>query len=247
MFSRSTIERAQVGAVWLAPALALFAAIGCGNPIGNEAGGSARGAEAASKPAQEAPGQAVEPPFAVRGELDGLLLVWFDAAGVHTASKRSEIPEASRALVRVDSLAVAPDHRLDADHVYVADVRAPGKDGSYAVQMRERAWFDAQVDKAKPPPTVQASTLGASDVVIYKASWCSVCRSAAKYLREQHVPFVEKDVEKDPAAQAEMLDKAHKKGLTPTGVPVIDFRGEIMLGFDQPRISQLIDRYSKAI
>ena len=61
------------------------------------------------------------------------------------------------------------------------------------------------------------------------------------------MPFVEKDVEKDPGAQAEMLDKTRKKGLTPTGVPVIDFRGEIMLGFDQARLGQLIERYAKAI
>jgi glutaredoxin len=185
---------------------------------------------------------AVQPPFAVQGELDGLLMVWFDGEGVHTAQKRSEIPEAHRAQVRIDSLNVAPDARLDADHVYVADVRTAGQDGTYPVKKATRGWFDAQVDRAKPQ--VAANSAG---VVMYKASWCGVCRSAAAYLRARHIDFVEKDVEKDPGASDEMLRKAREKGLTPRGVPVIDFRGEIMLGFDQARVQALIDRYAKAI
>jgi glutaredoxin len=190
---------------------------------------------------QAAPPQVILPPFPVQGELDGLLLVWFDATGVHTAQKRSEIPEAQRAMVRVESLRAGPD-ALDPDRIYVADVRAPGPDGNYPVQKAARSWFDAQVDRAKP----RAETTQAG-VVVYKASWCGVCRSAASYLRSRHVDFVEKDVEKDPGASEEMLRKAQAKGLTPRGVPVIDFRGDIMLGFDQGRIAALIDRYSKAI
>jgi glutaredoxin len=190
--------------------------------------------------AQPAP---AKPPFEVSGELDDLLLVWFDADGLHTAQNRSEIPEAQRAAVRIDSLNVAPDARLDPDHVYVADLRNPGQDGSYPVQKAPRAWFDAQVDRAKPEPPA----LEASSVIVYKASWCGACKSAAAYLRSRHVQFVEKDVEKEPGASEEMLRKAQAKGLRPKGVPVIDFRGEIMLGFDQARLSALIDRYSKAI
>jgi glutaredoxin len=184
----------------------------------------------------------VQPPFSVQGELDGLLMVWFDGEGVHTAQKRSEIPEARREQVRIDSLNVAPDARLDADHLYIADVRTTGKDGSYPVQKATRSWFDAQVDRAKPQ--VAANTAG---IVMYKASWCGACRSAAAYMRARHVDFVEKDVEKDPGASDEMLRKAREKGLTPRGVPVIDFRGEIMLGFDQARVQALIDRSPKAI
>jgi len=199
-------------------------------------------ASASDAPAGPAP-VSVKPPFAVRGELEGLLMVWFDAQGLHTAQKRSEIPEAQRAQVRIDSLNVAPDERLDPELVYVADLRNPAADGSYPVQKASRGWFDAQVDRAKPRPAASES----AEVVVYKASWCGACRSAASYLRSRKVNFVEKDVEKDPGASQEMLRKAQAKGLTPRGVPVIDFRGEIMLGFDQARIAALIDRYAKSI
>lgn len=201
---------------------------------------SAAHPEVAAKPAP------IRPPFEVSGELEGLLLVWFDADGLHTAQKRSEIPEAQRSAVRIDSLNVEPDARLDPDHVYVADLRNAGKDGSYPVQKASRAWFDAQVDRAKPQPPAPPANEEAS-VIVYKASWCGACKSAAAYLRSRHVQFIEKDVEKEPGASEEMQRKAQAKGLRPRGVPVIDFRGEIMLGFDQARLSDLIDRYAKAI
>jgi glutaredoxin len=198
---------------------------------------SAAHPEATAKPV------AIKPPFDVSGELDGLLLVWFDAEGLHTAQNRSDIPEAQRSAVRIDSLNAAPDARLDADHIYVADLRNAGKDGSYPVQKASREWFDAQVDRAKPQPAAVED----ASVIVYKASWCGACKSAAAYLRSRHVEFVEKDVEKEPGASEEMQRKAQAKGLRPRGVPVIDFHGEIMLGFDQARLSTLIERSPKSI
>jgi glutaredoxin len=196
---------------------------------------SPAGASQADEPnAAESAGEAVTPPFEVRGELEGLLLVWYDAEGQHTAANRAEIPETARAHVRIDSLTVPPDKRLDADHVYVADLRAPDAKGGYAVHKRPRAWLDAHVQKLAPPPPV------ASEVTLYMASWCGACKAAASYLRSQNVPFVEKDIEKDAAAAAEMQKKAQAAGKTPRGVPVIDFRGTLMMGFDQQALAGLI-------
>jgi len=184
----------------------------------------------------EQAGEAVIPPFDVKGELDGLLLVWFDQEGQHTAARASEVPEAHRAHVRIDSLAVAPDKRLDAEHVYVADLRQPKADGSYAVQKRTRAWLDAHVQSLAPAPAAPSGT-----VTIYMASWCGACKAAAAYLRSRDVPFVEKDIERDASAAAEMQQRAQAAGKTPRGVPVIDFRGEILLGYDQGALAKLID------
>jgi glutaredoxin len=228
----------QTVRTWIA--LFVVLVVGCGNP-------TAAVTDTAESPTQHAPtaqglGEPVKPPFEVKGELDGLLLVWFDTQGVHTARTRTEIPEASRGHVRIESLRAGPDQRLDPEEIYVADVRAPGADGSYPVRKATRAFFDAQVDQARPPaPKVDDS------IVVYKAAWCGACKAAEAYLRSKDVPFVEKDVEKDPGAQAEMQRKAQAKGLTPRGVPVIDFRGEILLGFDQARLESLIARTPQPI
>jgi hypothetical protein len=73
-------------------------------------------------------GEVVDPPFEVRGDATGLLLVWYDEDGVHTAATREEIPAGQREHVRVDDLRLAPDERLDPELVYVADLSEAGGD-----------------------------------------------------------------------------------------------------------------------
>jgi len=194
-------------------------------------------------------GEVVDPPFDVRGDAEGLLLTWYDEEGQHNAGSRGEIPEPHRERVRVDSLSLAPDER-DPDSVYVADLRSPGDDGRYEVRRYGRDAFDRVVDEAmgvaplepREPPTPGTPTqqLASSDVVIYGADWCSACRAAARYLEQREVPFVERNVEREPGARDEMNRKARAAGFVPSGIPVIDFRGTILSGFDQRRIDRLI-------
>lgn len=183
-------------------------------------------------------GEEVTPPFEVKGDCEGLLLVWFDDDGPHSATRRDEIPEAHRERVRVDSLRLAPEDRLDPAFVYVADLRAPGDGGRYTVRKITREAFESLIDRAAP---VEVAAAG-DDVIIYGADWCGACRSAAAFLRQRGVPFVEKNVERDPQAQAEMQAKCSRAGVSPTGIPVIDFRGTILTGFDPARLGSLIER-----
>jgi len=207
-------------------------------------------------------GEAVTPPFEVRGEAEGLLLVWFDGQGTHPASKRSDIPEAHRAQVRVDSLRLSPDQRLDPDYVYVADLRRAAAGGRYAVRKIRRESFEAMIDgaaraanaiaqaeeRANAAHGAGAASPGAggtvdpnADVIIYGASWCGACRSAASYFHQRQVAFVEKDIERDPGARDEMNARVRAAGLAPSGsIPVIDFRGRVMQGFDPGEIDRLI-------
>lgn len=208
------------------------------------AGGCDRGQVSGDEPAtvpsataEPLAGVPVQPPFAVGGDLEGLMLVWFDEEGAHPAERLADVPEAARGRVRVDSLTVPPEKRLPPDQVYVADLREPGADGVYPVRQLPRAALDAEV-----AAVVAAAAPKAEEVVIYKASWCGVCKQAASYLRARKVPFIERDVEKDAGADAEMRKKANAAGKSPRGVPVIDFRGHILLGFDRPALEALIDQ-----
>jgi glutaredoxin len=189
--------------------------------------------------------QRVTPPFQVRDEAEGLLLVWYDAAGAaHSAAKRSQIPDDRRAQVRVDSLSVPPDERLDPAYVYVADLSKPDAKGAYAVHKVLRDQLEAAL--SKPAPSAQghhdAVAKASDDVIVYGASWCGFCRQAKSYLQDKGVPFVEKDIEKEPGARSEMLAKAQAQGVRASGIPVIDVYGTILPGFDRERLDRLLAR-----
>lgn len=175
------------------------------------------------------------PPFEVRGDLHGISLTWFDEEGAHVAVTRDDVPEAHRDRVRVDRMDLPPESR-DPDAVWVADLREPGEGGAYPVERVDRDALDALMDEG----VEIAAAADPADITIYGASWCGACRSAASYLRSRDVPFVERDIEREPEARAEMQTKAREAGLRPSGIPVIDFRGTILTGFDRGRIDQLL-------
>ena len=186
-------------------------------------------------------GVPAEAPFAT-DDPSALLLSYVDAEGVHAAASLDDVPAGARAKVRIDSLALPPEAR-DADVVYVANV----SDGAVRdVRRMERAAFDlwvAQVTGEGPPgagPEEAPTAVADARVIIYGAEWCSACRSAARYLDAKGVPFVEKDIEADARARAEMSQKARAAGLAPSGIPVIDVRGRILTGFDPGSIDRAL-------
>jgi glutaredoxin len=212
----------------------LLLALACGNPSPS----SSRATQGGADPlAQAVP---VTPPFAVQGEAEGLLLVWYDAEGVaHSARSRSEVPVESRVRVRVDSLEVAPDQRLDPAFMYVADLQKARADGSYEVRKVPREAFEASIGKPKAKPE-DSALAAASDVIIYGASWCGACKQAKRFFRDKGVAFVEKDIEKEPGARSEMLQKARAQGVSTQGIPVLDVRGTMMGGFDANAVERLL-------
>lgn len=68
-------------------------------------------------------------------------------------------------------------------------------------------------------------------VIIYSAVWCAFCHAAKQYFDKLGVKYTEKNVEKDPAAGLEAVDKSGQRG-----IPVIDIDGTIIIGFDRPKI-----------
>ncbi len=71
----------------------------------------------------------------------------------------------------------------------------------------------------------------ASNVTIYSAPWCGFCHAAKQYLDKMGVKYTEKDVDQDQAYAQESIQKSGQMG-----IPVLDINGEIIVGFDRPRI-----------
>lgn len=74
-----------------------------------------------------------------------------------------------------------------------------------------------------------------SKVTIYTTPTCVYCKMTKAFFKEKNVIYEEKDVSTDATARDEMIAKSNQMG-----VPVIDINGELTVGFDKERLSQLL-------
>jgi glutaredoxin 3 len=72
-------------------------------------------------------------------------------------------------------------------------------------------------------------------IIIYSAPSCGYCNKAKEYFRSKHIPFTEYNVANDRRKAEEMLRKSGQMG-----VPVIDIKGKIIVGFNQPEIEKAL-------
>ncbi|MBL8159681.1 NrdH-redoxin [Candidatus Saccharibacteria bacterium] len=74
-------------------------------------------------------------------------------------------------------------------------------------------------------------------VIVYGAEWCGYCHQAMAYFDKKGVAYVYHDIEREPGAAQELMQKL---GGPVQGVPVLDVYGEIILGYDLGRINQAL-------
>ena len=72
-------------------------------------------------------------------------------------------------------------------------------------------------------------------VTVYSTPTCPYCHQLKAYLKENNVSFEDKDVATDAEARDEMVQKSGQ-----LGVPVSDIDGEIVVGFDREKVSELL-------
>ena len=72
-------------------------------------------------------------------------------------------------------------------------------------------------------------------VTVYSAVWCPWCTKTKEWLKAHKVKFEVIDVDKDQKAAEELIEKSGQ-----TGIPVTDIDGEIIVGYDVPRLSKAL-------
>ncbi len=72
-------------------------------------------------------------------------------------------------------------------------------------------------------------------IKIYTIPSCTWCDEAKEYFISEKIDFEEFNVEDDMLARDEMIKKSNQMS-----VPVIDINGEIVVGFDEEAINELI-------
>ncbi len=160
-----------------------------------------------------------------------------------TAQTIAEIPEAARSSVQVVDLARSPAERRAGRYVQVFDLRKAGADKRYVGRLVPRAELEAAL--AERARQIAAARPKQAPVTMYSAAWCGVCTKARRFLEKEGVAFTEKDVEKTPGAATELAAKAKKAGAKTGGVPVFDIGGQLVNGFDGPRILAMIRQEKK--
>ncbi len=80
-----------------------------------------------------------------------------------------------------------------------------------------------------------ADEKGQKRVTVYSTPTCSWCTRLKQYLKMNNIKFRDVDVSKDQAAAQAMVRKSGQQG-----VPQTDINGQIIVGFDKPKINRLL-------
>lgn len=250
---RPGVYKALTFAVTLA--LVLGAVVGC-----ERAGEGDDRAEGERAGAQTS--EAAAPNVALQPDLQGVSLRYFSptTGKLVFAAGRADVPEAARRQVIV----TPDDPAKRGPWLFVADLSgdADSEAGSAWPVERvnrhelERARAAAEpADNAKGAPAEGAvAAMGAkaaaaagagsdAEVILYKTSWCGYCKKAARYLKAKGVAVIERDLERDAGARADMLARARRAGVPPSrlqGVPILWIRGQILAGFDRGAIDRAL-------
>ena len=72
-------------------------------------------------------------------------------------------------------------------------------------------------------------------VIVYSTPTCPWCHKTKEFLEQKSIEFTDINVAEDKEAAQEMVKKSGQMG-----VPVIDIDGEIVIGFDEEKLRELL-------
>jgi arsenate reductase-like glutaredoxin family protein len=212
-----------------------------------------------SVPATPPPEQDSLPPLEVKKDGTWLFTYADDKGQFVTTDKIGAVPAGSRRLVRVIDPSKGALDRRDTTNVYVLDLNELKRLGAVKARTLSRRAFEtgalaqlppgesslladrpASFDGGAEPAPASGAPAGPALVTVYGTSWCGACREARRYLTSRKIPFLDKDIERDPLARRELGEKAAKLGVPADRVPILEVRGRLLIGFDQARLEALL-------
>ncbi len=72
-------------------------------------------------------------------------------------------------------------------------------------------------------------------VTIYSTPVCHFCQAAKEYFKDNNVEYTEHDVAADQEQRQAMIEMTGQMG-----VPVIKIGGEVVVGFDEDKVAELL-------
>lgn len=84
-------------------------------------------------------------------------------------------------------------------------------------------------------PPANKQIMYVMQVTVYSTPTCPFCKQLKAFLEESKVAFEDIDVSADQEKAQEMIKKSGQMG-----VPVLEANGEIIVGFDKKKVSELL-------
>ena len=103
---------------------------------------------------------------------------------------------------------------------------------------------EQQNDTAAPEETTKetaVATTGDSAVTIYSTPVCHFCQAAKEYFKANDIAYTEHDVAADAAKREEMIELTGQMG-----VPVIQIGNDVVIGFDEDKVKELLNPTEEA-
>ena len=73
-------------------------------------------------------------------------------------------------------------------------------------------------------------------VIVFSTPTCSFCNAAKRYFKERNIRFTDVDVSRDQSAARDIMRRTGQMG-----VPVILINNKPIIGFDRPKINQMLN------
>lgn len=97
-------------------------------------------------------------------------------------------------------------------------------------------FFNALLEEAVYQAKIKENGKPSKSVTVYSTPTCTWCNTLKQWLRKNHIPYSDIDVSRDEQAAQELVRRTGQQG-----VPQTDINGQIVVGFDQTKLKQLLE------
>ena len=101
---------------------------------------------------------------------------------------------------------------------------------------QESSYYKALTDNAIFQAKAKAEGKTVKRVTVYSTPTCSWCNTLKAWLRKNNIPFTDVDVSRDQHAAEELVRRTGQQG-----VPQTDINGQVVVGFNQQRLKELLE------
>ena len=98
------------------------------------------------------------------------------------------------------------------------------------------SFYTGLLEEAVYQIIAKESSKPAKNVTVYSTPTCTWCNTLKQWLKKNHISYSDIDVSRDEHAARELVSRTGQQG-----VPQTEINGQIVVGFDQAKLKQLLE------